>query len=207
MRTARALSRALAFAFAASAAAACAGVDAPTAPIAPAGSAAGARGVPTTVTTGNDTTVTVFTVDPSRRTAYALGGEHWIVFPAGSICDPTLSTYGPTEWDQPCAALARPIEITARATHDAQGNPRIDFSPALRFRASKAHAVTLYVYDPRPEAAGLSILYCPDDGPCIDESVTDPTLATQYERQGKLLYREITHFSIYNVGVGFSSWD
>jgi hypothetical protein len=55
---------------------------------------------------------TTFTVSPSGGVYFA--GNHAVVFPAGSICDPATSTYGPGEWDAPCSALSQPITISAQ---------------------------------------------------------------------------------------------
>ena len=202
MHSRRSLSRVIAAAFGTALLAACGEIDAPTAPRAPVGVALGAQSSLPVVTVEGDTLVTVFTVDPSRRTAHLVGGVHWIVFEARTICDPATSTYGPGEWNRPCRALAAPIQITARSYRDPQGTPRVDFQPALRFWSAQGRDVTLYLFDPRPEASALSVLYCPDVGPCVDEAVADPTLFTQYERQGLFLFREIKHFSGYTIGVG-----
>src|ERR1700730_14858445 len=49
---------------------------------------------------------TDFTVKPSGGVYFL--GNHAIVFPARSICDPATSSYGPGEWDAPCTPLNRP---------------------------------------------------------------------------------------------------
>jgi len=185
--------------------AACGRVDAPTAPLVPAAAlGAGVDVTPTVITMIGDTTVTEFTVDPAVKATYGIAGEHRITFPSGSICDPATSTYGPTEWDQPCELLQTPITITARSYHDAAGNPRVDFLPALRFAKTQRGPVKLYLLDKRVSASALSILYCPDVGPCVDEALTDPDLVTQYDAKGQFLFRQIKHFSGYTVSVGFA---
>lgn len=196
---------------AATALAACAPPDAPTAPRAAAvatfakGSSPSDKGSPKPVVTKyGDTTVTTFTVDPTIKAAYGIAGEHKIKFFPGNICDPAQSTYGPTEWNQPCVPLTTPITITARSWRDAQRHPRVDFSPALRFVRAKGNLPRLYLLDKRSDASELEILYCPDVGTCVDESIADPELATQYDKTAGFLYRDIKHFSGYGVGIGRS---
>ena len=46
-----------------------------------------------------------FVVTGAGGTFTILNGRYKVAFPAGSICDPTTSTYGPTEWDSPCEAM------------------------------------------------------------------------------------------------------
>ena len=184
--------------------AACASPDAPTAP--PTVAALTARSSPPRgVPTNGDTVVTTFTVDPTIKAAYGIAGQHKVKFPAYSICDPALSTYGPTEWDQPCTPLTTPITITALSYRDSAGNAYVNFSPALRFRKTQGGPPKLYLLDKRAEASQLAILYCPDGGgPCVDESLTDPDLVTQYDKTKGFLYRYIKHFSGYGVGIGRS---
>jgi hypothetical protein len=77
-----------------------------------------------------------FTINPGQAVSFRIG-DHTISFDAGSVCDKETSTYGPTEWDQPCEPSPKPVNITARASRDSLGNARIDFSPKLRFVPGK----------------------------------------------------------------------
>lgn len=223
--SASALLRAFAPAFAlgaASLAIACA--DGPTAPGAPVTSAAPALAkgpgpagtVPTSGITARsvvgDTTVTTLVLRPDGRAAtIELGDGHTITFPAGaqSVCDPARASYGPGTWELPCAASGDSITITARTWID-HDLPRIEFRPALRFAPGKA-AVVLALKNPHakfPKGANR-IDYCADDAAmaagdkgvatgCADESIADPSVATQASPSG-FWTRRVKHFSGYTV--------
>src|SRR5437764_4526430 len=51
---------------------------------------------------GWDTARFNFTIDPHYTLTYQLGAGNSITFPAGSLCDPSTSSYGMGEWDKPC---------------------------------------------------------------------------------------------------------
>jgi hypothetical protein len=128
-------------------------------------------------------------------------GSHTINFPAGSICDPAKSTYGPTEWDKPCTPLKGSILITATMLEDKDGNPYIDFQPALRFVPTKE--VNLFLKQGRAkEARELNVEYCNNAGVCIDESKTDASLIPQRLGKSSILVRRIKHFSGYSIAAG-----
>ena len=134
--------------------------------------------------------------------------QHAIYFPANSICDPETSSYGPTEWDKPCRALRRPIRIRAEL-REQDGRSWVDFTPSLRFVPSrdKRDWVLLFM-DTDVGRDGVDrippILWSPAIGvPGIDESITDPTLRTRWDRQNDGVYRRIKHFSGYNVHSGY----
>jgi hypothetical protein len=57
------------------------------------------------------------------------------------------------------------------------------------------------VVDGMTSSVDSNILYCPSVGaPCIDESLTDSTLATHVQGQnGRVVTRRIKHFSGYVV--------
>ena len=153
--------------------------------------------------TVGDTTVTSFTLNGNGGTWVIVAGAHKLTFSNGlsSVCDPATSSYGPAEWDKPCAAATAPITITAKVWTSAAGRSHIDFSPALRF--VPAHQVTLYMYD-KQAADGLldaRIYYCPTPGgPCLNEAMADPSVATKRATNG-FLYRRVKHFSGYNVAA------
>lgn len=146
------------------------------------------------------------TIDPRRASIVNLGSGNKVSFPAGSLCDPATSSYGPTEWDAPCAAARAPVVETVNAWLDASGHPQVDFSPHLRFvpSASSDGWVMLTLGD-RAAAAdpAFNILYCSDPSAiCMDESKSDPTLATVHEPLPGRLVRHLKHFSGYLVGAG-----
>ena len=137
-------------------------------------------------------------------------GSHKIVFGAGlkSICSLKGTSYGTTEWDKPCTPATNDVVITAKSWYDAYGHPQVDFYPALRFvpTTDPSRMVRLYLKD-KAEAArlvGRQILYCPVLAGvrpnCVDESLTDPTVATVLDTNG-FLVRRIKHFSGYNVAA------
>jgi|SRR5919204_4735861 hypothetical protein len=152
-----------------------------------------------------DTAVTTFTVSPSIGATYVAGPEELITFPAASICDPARSTYGPTEWDAPCAPATSPITITSKVWRDPLGHRRVDFSPALRFvpTADPAQWVTLSIRDELAALPGVVILYCASASTlaCLDESLTDLTLTTHADPTTGWVSRRIKHFSGYNVAA------
>ena len=142
-----------------------------------------------------------FVYNPQVASTHYLGGHHRISFAAGAVCDPAVSTYGVTEWDQPCTPLTTPITITSKASWDESGRPRVDFSPALRFVPGRA--VTLYLRD--KDAAGDStavIAWCDDAGACSAEAATDPSFETQRDQALGIVYRSIKHFSGYMIQAG-----
>jgi hypothetical protein len=152
-----------------------------------------------------------FTVDADG--GWVLLGPHQIFFPANSICDPAVSTYGVTEWDKPCVALTKPIDIHAEIRNSLVGGlPAIDFKPSLRFVPTQdaAHWVYLYFYTDAVRGmteeqakATFKILWSPALGmPGIDESLVDPTLKTRFRPKLGYVYRRIEHFSGYQVGAG-----
>ncbi len=153
-----------------------------------------------------------FTVTPSGG-VFNLG-PHAIYFPANSICDPSTSSYGPTEWDAPCEVLTTPIRFHAEIRH-VDGRSYVDFTPAVRFVPTNdpANAVWLYMKtaslssDPDSAMAMLrrmSVRYSTAIGDVgVNEALADTTLRTYVWMQGGIAFRRIKHFSGYNVFDGF----
>ena len=169
--------------------------------VAPREAAASKPALSTTVTVSTgDTTVTSFVVLPGAMTA-AVIGEHKIKIPAGAVCDPALSSYGPTEWDKPCQTLLAPLTITAKAWRSSTGHPMVDFQPALRFRPTDKGVVTLHLMDKVASAdESYRIYYCAR-GSCVDESLTDPSVATMRDASNGFAYRQLKHFSGYIIAT------
>ena len=144
---------------------------------------------------------TVFTYDPSVGQSYSLaGGAHRITFPSGAVCDPALSTYGPTEWDKPCAPLVAPIAITATTYTDELGHPYIDFQPALRFVPGAE--VVLYMKDKAASENPTAVIkWCGPDGACVDESAQSPAVVTRRDDKSGTVFRVIKHFSGYLISA------
>lgn len=154
----------------------------------------------TLIGTVGDTTLHQFTYSPSAAQTERIGA-HEIRFPAGAICDPSTSSYGPGTWDAPCTPLASAITFTVRTWTDAAGHPRVRFSPDVRFVPTQT--VTLYLFD---KATALDRKYqafwCPTGSrTCVNESLADPSVRTQRDPGTFYLYGRIKHFSGYNVVV------
>jgi hypothetical protein len=152
---------------------------------------------------------TQFTVGPSGGIFFV--GNHAVVFPARSICDPATSTYGEGEWDAPCTALNRPLTITARLS-TAKGVQAVDFSPEIRFvpSANTARWVWIFMYTPDARRADdlsqYSILFSPSLGATpVNDAAHDATLRTYVDGRSGISFRRIKHFTGYSVGAGFTS--
>jgi len=142
--------------------------------------------------------VTIFRYNPKKGVTQRLG-DHVVVIPAGGVCD-LSSSYGPGTWDDACAPASHSFMITATTYADANGHPYIDFQPALRFVPSKE--TDLYLKDgKRTVATMLTINYCSLKG-CVDESINDPSLATQRVGNSNILVRRVKHFSGYMIVTG-----
>jgi hypothetical protein len=142
----------------------------------------------------------VFTVNTAED-AIERFGDHVLFVPAGAICDPALSTYGATEWDNACVPLKGSIEITATMMRDNDNHPYVDFQPALRFDPSKN--VLLFLRNGLSQTATeLGMQYCNNDGYCVDETLADPSLAPFRVGKTSMLGRRIKHFSGYLVQAG-----
>ena len=153
----------------------------------------------------SDTTVTHFTIDPTTSATYNFGGGHHLWVRAGGVCD-LDAPYGPEYWDTPCTPTTKAVQITAHTWTDSLGHPRVDFQPKLRFTplpGGLASAV-LYFHDrSASEDPSAVILYC-SGGKCVNEQNTDPMLLTIQDRYSNFVFRQIKHFSGYEVAVGFS---
>jgi hypothetical protein len=152
-------------------------------------------------TDGSVLSTTTFVYDPMVPATYALPGQHRISFPPGAVCDPATSSYGVTEWDQPCQPLLTPIAITAVSTLTPQGHPRVDFSPALRFVPGRD--VTLYLRDAEAALdASAVIQWCDDAGQCVDEGALQASTETRRDAALGIVFRVIKHFSGYLISAG-----
>jgi hypothetical protein len=152
---------------------------------------------------------TQFTVKPSGGVFFV--GNHAVVFPAHSICDPAKSSYGEGEWDAPCAPLNRPITITARISTK-NGEQAVDFSPELRFVPSASTSRWVWVFMYTPEARGardlsqFNIMFAPSLGATpVNDAAQDATLRTYVDTWSGTSFRRIKHFSGYVVAVGFTA--
>lgn len=137
-----------------------------------------------------------------------LVGNHAVVFPARSICDPATSSYGQGEWDAPCEPLSHSITISARVS-SSHGVAAVDFTPELRFVPSTSPFKWVWMVMYTPEARGatdlsqFNILYAESLGAnLVNDAAEDPTLRTYVDTGSGVSFRRIKHFSGYAVASG-----
>jgi len=159
--------------------------------------------------TSTDTAKFSITLDPWRSTTYYVGDGNSLYFPAGSVCDPLLSTYGVGQWDKPCSPIRSSVTVNVKAWLDGSGHARVDFLPHLRFVPSVLPSGWVNITFADFQASlnpFYNILYCPTDiSSCYDESKLDPTLVTVRNAVTGKVTRRIKHFSGYMVGAGDDS--
>jgi hypothetical protein len=136
-------------------------------------------------------------------------GNHAVVFPANSVCDPATSSYGPDTWDLPCSPLQSPLRVHAEVRR-ANGQTWVDFSPSLRFVPTSNPTKWVWMVMHAPGAIGattdvarFNILWATKiGGPTVDETSTDPTLRTYVDTWQGISLRRIKHFSGYTLPDG-----
>jgi hypothetical protein len=180
--------------------------------VAPAPMSLAPQGRPTLSLSGGlpDSTATSFAVGPSGGLFFT--GNHAVVFPAGSVCDPATSSYGPGTWDDPCTPLASSIRVHAEVRR-ADGRTSIEFTPHLRFVPSSNSAKWVWLVLYSPDAVGASsdlsqfnVWWAPSRGATlVDETLFDPTLRTYVDTMLGISVRRLKHFSIYQSGYGLAS--
>lgn len=146
-----------------------------------------------------------FTVTPGGG-VFELG-DHAVHIPGNAICDPRTSSYGPTEWDEPCTPLREAIAIEARIVN-VRGHEQLYFTPSLRFvpHGKSSRWVWIFMKSSGDLDESSRILWAPFPGATpIDESLTDPTLRTRYSEKLGMVYRRIKHFSGYQVSLGYAA--
>jgi hypothetical protein len=156
-----------------------------------------------------DSTAVDFSVGPSGGVFFT--GNHAVLFPAQSVCDPATSSYGPGTWDQPCSPLQSSLRVHAEVRRRG-GQTWIDFSPSLRFVPSSNPGRWVWMVMRTPEAAGatgdlsrFNILWAQAiGGATVDETPLDPTLRTYVDTWQGISMRRIKHFSGYTSGSGRS---
>jgi hypothetical protein len=148
-----------------------------------------------------DTTITTFTIDPTKSETFVEAGVFKLKMAANSICNPAISTYGPGEWDNPCTTLALPIAITARSWTTPSGRSIVQFSPDLRFAPDKIN--TLFLWKGSFAQTGAAVAWCPSGSTrCYDEATADPSVAATLQTSG-FMTRRVKHFSGYTSTWGF----
>jgi hypothetical protein len=131
-------------------------------------------------------------------------GTFALDYPAGAVCDPDKSLYGPGEWKNDCVVLTKSIRVQAKFS-EKNGRTMVDFSPNMRFAPDKAIMLSARVRELRGQflSAELKALYAIN----LDQGSDDPTLATIFEVRpnGKAtghISRRVYHFSGYYVRSG-----
>ncbi len=158
-------------------------------------------------TVGNNNEVD-FTVTSAGGVFFV--GNHAVVFPAHSICDPAKSSYGPGTWDSPCEPLTKPLKIHA-SVRTAKLGTWVDFSPSLRFVPSNNSNKWVWMYMYTPSVIGakdlskFAIMFAPSIGADgIDETPSDASLRTYVDTWGGVSTRRIKHFTGYMTSSGRS---
>lgn len=157
--------------------------------------------------TGPTNTSVDFTVGPQGGVFFV--GNHAVVFPKRSICDPARSTYG--DWDSACPTIGKPIQIHAVVRNEG-GRTWVDFSPELRFAPSADPSRWVWMFMYTPDARGatgdlsrFNILYAQSiGGVTVDDAAGDPTLRTYVDTRTGVSVRRIKHFSGYTASAGRS---
>jgi len=153
-----------------------------------------------------DSTSVDFSVGPNGGVFFT--GNHAVVFPSQSICDPATSSYGPSTWDLTCDPLQTTLKVHAEVRR-ANGRTWIDFTPSLRFVPSSSSSkwVWLVMYTPGAvqdtDLSRYNILWSQSiGGATVDETPTDATLRTYVDTFSGISLRRIKHFSGYLVESG-----
>ena len=131
-------------------------------------------------------------------------GNHAVVFPAQSVCDPATSSYGPSTWDDPCTPAADHAESARGSSADEwQDVDRLHAVASVRSvvelqRAGSGcvdvHARTQW----EPLAISLASTSSGHKslgGATVDETPSDATLRTYVDTFSGISLRRIKHFS------------
>ena len=138
-----------------------------------------------------------FVIDPSQDQSLSLGASH-LDIPANAVCDLANSTYGAAHWEESCSAQTDTFTVVAVVRNAATDHPSVDFEPALRFSPDKVVSLYLHVTDQATLDASRVVKYCNANG-CVDESLTDASLASSVDLENRVVFRRIKHFSGYMV--------
>jgi hypothetical protein len=143
-------------------------------------------------------------------------GAYTVSFPGNSVCDPTISTYGSTEWDKNCTVLSDGQSIKIHATVSlTSGGITVDFTPALRFSPSAKVIISTDVFASfilanqdyfRTHHSALSafaILYSPGLGSkAVSDFAADRSVTTHVDLSTGIVWRRVKHFSGYSIITG-----
>jgi len=143
-------------------------------------------------------------------------GAYTVSFDGNSVCDPTVSTYGATEWDKNCAVLAPGKSINVHATiARTSSGISVDFTPALRFSPSAKVIISTDVFASfilanqdyfrthHNALSAFAILYSPSLGEKgVSDFSVDKSVTTHVDLNTGLVWRRVKHFSGYSIITG-----
>jgi hypothetical protein len=138
-------------------------------------------------------------------------GNHAVVFPARSVCEPSTSNYAAAQWDAPCAPATSAIQVHAIVKKDG-ARTWVDFSPELRFVPSDNPAQWVWLFIKTPGArhahgdlSRFNILYAGSiGGATVNDAATDATMRTYVDTRSGTTFRRVKHFSGYLGTSGFA---
>jgi hypothetical protein len=147
---------------------------------------------------------------------FSIGSLYSVNFPANSVCDPSRSTYGATEWDKPCVTLSEGQSLKIRATLALTSSGlAVDFSPALRFSPATQVTISTSVFADliksnrdyfakNPSSLNpLAILYASDLGAVgSSDYASDASVVTHIDLASGTIWRRVKHFSGYSMTSG-----
>lgn len=179
-------------------------------------SAAASPSLSASASNQNHTLLGTLELSPNGGTYHV--GDFDIVVPAGAVCDPAVTKYGPRYWDEDCVPAQRSITVNVIARKLGQ-RVSVDFEPDLRFRPSAGWVViqtsaytglltSAAVRQQSPQSPyfeNFSILYVPTRGRSqINEARTtgDQSMMTHVDLRSGLVWRRVKHFSGYLVTAG-----
>ena len=145
-------------------------------------------------------------------------GAYTVSFSGNSVCDPTTSTYGSTEWDNNCDVLAAGQSIKVHATTSLTSDGlTVDFTPALRFSPSAKVTISTdmfasfilanqdYFQTHHSALSAFAILYSPGLGSkAVNDFTADRSVTTHVDLNTGIVWRRVKHFSGYSVVTGES---
>ena len=138
-------------------------------------------------------------------------GNHALVFPARSVCEPSTANYEAGDWDAPCEPAVQGIQVHAILKTEGT-RTWVDFSPELRFVPSANPMQWVWLFLSNPAARGaqgdlsqFNILFAESiGGLTVDDAASDATLRTYVDTWSGKTFRRIKHFSGYFGQAGYT---
>ena len=146
-----------------------------------------------------------FKIDPEEHQILQLGASR-LEIPADAVCKLGRSSYGPSHWDDSCKLQENGFTITAVVRNAGTDHPSVNFEPALRFSPKKNVVLYLHVTNNATLDASRVVNYCSAKG-CVNEALTDPSVATSVDLANRIAFRRIKHFSGYVIAQLTESGD